>query len=89
MDATEPEWAPHFRMYTYITDELRSLVTACFPVDSARTGVMGHSMGGLGALMIALRNPSVYTCASAFSPICHPSVVRVLAVCRVPWAPVS
>ncbi|MBX9881662.1 MAG: S-formylglutathione hydrolase [Sphingomonas sp.] len=73
VDATETPWAPHFRMRTYIEDELPALIAAHFPVDLARQGVTGHSMGGHGALTIALRDPGRFRSVSAFAPICAPS----------------
>ena len=73
VDATEQPWAPHFQMYTYITDNLRRLVAANFPVDEERFGITGHSMGGHGALTLAMRNPDLYRSVSAFAPIAHPS----------------
>ncbi len=73
VDATEAPWAPHFSMYSYVTDELRALVNAEFPVDPDRHGITGHSMGGHGALTLALRNPDRYRSLSAFAPITHPS----------------
>jgi S-formylglutathione hydrolase len=72
LDATEPPWAQHFQMYTYLTRELPDLVAASFPVDMARQGIFGHSMGGHGALTMALKNPGRYRSVSAFAPICHP-----------------
>ena len=72
VDATAEPWSRHYRMYTYVTQELRALVEAQFPADSARTGIFGHSMGGHGALTIALRNPDRYRSVSAFAPIAAP-----------------
>ena len=72
VDATVEPWSRHYRMYTYVTQELRTLVEAQFPADSARTGIFGHSMGGHGALTIALRNPDRYRSVSAFAPIAAP-----------------
>ena len=77
VDATEAPWAPHFKMRTYIEDELPALVAAEFPVDADRQSIFGHSMGGHGALTIALRNPGRFKSVSAFSPIVAPS--------QVPW----
>jgi S-formylglutathione hydrolase len=74
VDATEPPWAPHYRMYSYVVDELPALIEASFPV-SARRGIFGHSMGGHGALVIALRNPARYQSVSAFAPIANPVAV--------------
>jgi S-formylglutathione hydrolase len=77
VDATQAPWAPHFRMRSYIEDELPTLVAAGFPVDMARQGITGHSMGGHGALTIGLRNPERFRSISAFAPIVAPS--------QVPW----
>lgn len=77
VDATEEPWAKHFRMWTYVTEELPALVEAEFPADVGRQGITGHSMGGHGALTVALRNPGRFRSVSAFSPIVAPS--------RVPW----
>lgn len=72
VNATRDPWAPHFRMYDYIVDELYDLVSADFPVDG-RHAITGHSMGGHGALTIALRNPEKYASLSAFAPIANPT----------------
>lgn len=74
LNATQQPWAKHYRMYDYIVDELPALVEASFPVTTARS-ITGHSMGGHGALVIALRNPGRYRSVSAFSPIVAPSQV--------------
>ncbi len=74
VNATEAPWNHHYRMHDYVVHELPALVESGFPV-SARRGISGHSMGGHGALVCALRNPGRYQSVSAFSPICHPSVV--------------
>ncbi|MDL2356815.1 MAG: S-formylglutathione hydrolase [Pseudomonadota bacterium] len=71
VDATEPPWRAHYRMYSYVL-ELVALVTAQLPVDAARLGIFGHSMGGHGALVLALRNPGLFRSVSAFAPICAP-----------------
>ena len=76
VNATQQPWAPHYRMYDYVVDELPALVQAHFPASDARA-ISGHSMGGHGALVIALRNPGRYRSVSAFSPIVAPS--------QVPW----
>lgn len=76
LNATEAPWAAHFRMYDYLRDELPALIQSQFNV-SARCAISGHSMGGHGALMLALKNPGKYCSASAFAPIVNPS--------RVPW----
>jgi len=72
VDATEPKWAANYRMFSYVTKELPALVKEHFNV-SAKSGVMGHSMGGHGALVSALKCPGAYQSVSAFAPICHPS----------------
>src|SRR5690606_18715915 len=69
VDATEAPWAAHYRMYSYVTQELPALIAAEFPADPARQGVTGHSMGGHGALVCALRNPQTFRSVSAFAPI--------------------
>ncbi|RZA16871.1 MAG: S-formylglutathione hydrolase [Lysobacteraceae bacterium] len=76
VNATQAPWAAHYRMHDYIVDELPALVEAHFPVTAARA-ISGHSMGGHGALVIALRNRDRYRSVSAFSPIVAPA--------RVPW----
>lgn len=76
VDATEAPWSDHYRMYTYVVQELPALIESSFPA-SQRRGISGHSMGGHGALMIALRNPGRYQSVSAFSPIAAPT--------QVPW----
>ena len=73
VDATQEPWAPHFRMYSYVTRDLIETVEAEFPLDGSRRGVLGHSMGGHGALTIALRNPDLFRSVSAFAPIVAPS----------------
>ena len=73
LDATQSPWTPHFSMYSYITQELQTLVASEFPVDANRQGISGHSMGGHGALVLGLRNPSLYKSISAFAPIVAPS----------------
>ncbi|RYD51604.1 MAG: S-formylglutathione hydrolase [Sphingomonadales bacterium] len=77
VDATEAPWDRHFHMRSYIEDELPALIARHFPADMNRQGITGHSMGGHGALTIALRNPERFRSASAFSPIVAPS--------EVPW----
>jgi S-formylglutathione hydrolase len=72
VDATMAPWATHYRMRSYIEQELPALVAAHLPVDMARQGITGHSMGGHGALTIALRNPGVFASVSAFAPISAP-----------------
>ncbi|MDR3508699.1 MAG: S-formylglutathione hydrolase [Caulobacteraceae bacterium] len=73
VDATEAPWAPHFNMYSYVTKDLLAAVEAAFPVDAARRGIFGHSMGGHGALTLALRHPDLFKSVSAFSPIVSPT----------------
>ena len=77
LTATEAPWAKHYRMDRYVTDELQALVASEFPVDPARQGISGHSMGGHGALTLHLKHPELYRSVSAFSPIATPS--------EVPW----
>jgi S-formylglutathione hydrolase len=72
VDATQEPWARNFRMRSYVEKELPALVAAEFPVDMSRQGITGHSMGGHGALTIALRNPGIFRSVSAFSPIVSP-----------------
>lgn len=76
VNATEAPWSDHYRMYDYVVSELPALVEKNFPVSQARS-ISGHSMGGHGALVIALRNPGRYRSVSAFSPIVAPT--------QVPW----
>ena len=73
VDASEEPFAKHYRMRSYIEQELPELVAGQFPADMSRQGIMGHSMGGHGALTIALRNPGRFRAVSAFAPICAPS----------------
>lgn len=77
VDATEDPFASNYRMWSYVTDELPALVAEHFPADVARQSILGHSMGGHGALTVALRHPDRYRAASAFAPIVAPS--------QVPW----
>ena len=77
VDATEPPFERHYRMYSYVTEELPDLIAANFPADMSRQGIMGHSMGGHGAFTVALRNPHRYRSVSAFAPIVAPA--------QVPW----
>lgn len=72
VDATESPWAKHYQMYSYVSEELPALIEANFPVDATRQSIFGHSMGGHGALVCALRNPSRYQSVSAFAPIAAP-----------------
>jgi len=77
LDATQTPWAPHFAMESYLVEELLPLVDANFPTDPGRRGVTGHSMGGHGALTLAMRHPGLFKSLSAFAPIVAPS--------EVPW----
>jgi S-formylglutathione hydrolase len=77
VDATQEPWSKHYRMYSYVRDELRETVINELPVVGDRLGIFGHSMGGHGALMLALRNPDIYRSVSAFAPIAAPT--------RCPW----
>ena len=72
VDATKAPFAQHYRMRSYIEDELAGLIAANFPADMQRQGIMGHSMGGHGALTISLRNPGRFASTSAFAPIVSP-----------------
>jgi S-formylglutathione hydrolase len=73
VDATEAPWSTHYRMYSYVL-ELHRLALRELPVDDARVGIFGHSMGGHGALVLALRNPELFRSVSAFAPISAPSL---------------
>lgn len=77
LNATQAPWSKNFKMYDYIVQELTELVARAFPVNFARFGIAGHSMGGHGALNIALKNPDRFKSVSAFSPIVAPT--------QVPW----
>lgn len=77
VDATQAPWSSRFRMRSYVADELPALIAAHFPVDASRSSICGHSMGGHGALTIALKYPQRYRSVSAFAPIVAPS--------QVPW----
>jgi S-formylglutathione hydrolase len=72
VDATQSPWSAHYRMYSYVTRELPALIDANLPVVAAMRGICGHSMGGHGALVCALRNPELYRSVSAFAPIAAP-----------------
>jgi len=72
VDATEKKWSKHYQMYSYILDELPSVVNSSLPLDPERKSIFGHSMGGHGALVLALRNPARFRSVSAFSPIVNP-----------------
>ena len=94
VDATQAPWSANYRMFSYVTEELPALVDAHFPVDPARRGVFGHSMGGHGALVAALRRPDVFRSCSAFAPISapmecpwgHKALGNYLGHDRVAWA---
>lgn len=75
LDATESPWDKHFNMYTYITKDLIETMGNNFPIDMDKTGIFGHSMGGHGALTIAIKNPELFKSVSAFAPICSPTKV--------------
>jgi len=77
VDATRDPWSRHYRMYSYVTKELPTVIATHFAADRERQGIFGHSMGGHGALVSALRNPQVYRSVSAFAPISAPM--------RCPW----
>ena len=72
VNATQEPWRKHYRMYDYLVDELPAIINREFAVDAERRGISGHSMGGHGALTIALKNPDRYQSVSAFAPICSP-----------------
>ncbi|SFC43716.1 S-formylglutathione hydrolase [Polaromonas sp. OV174] len=73
LDATQAPWAKHYRMESYLTAELLPLLASALPLDAKRIGIFGHSMGGHGALTLALRHPELFKSVSAFAPICAPS----------------
>ena len=73
LDATQAPWSQHYRMESYLTAELLALVAQELPVDAQRLGVFGHSMGGHGALTLALKHPGLFKSVSAFAPICAPT----------------
>lgn len=77
VDATQAPWSSRFRMHSYVVDELPALLAEHFPVDTTRASIFGHSMGGHGALTIALKHPERYRSVSAFAPIVAPT--------QVPW----
>ncbi len=77
LDATEAPWSKNYRMGSYVNEELPALIEANFPIKPGAAGIMGHSMGGHGALVSALRHPGRWQSVSALSPICHPA--------DVPW----
>ncbi|XP_002138009.2 S-formylglutathione hydrolase isoform X1 [Drosophila pseudoobscura] len=73
VDAKQEPWSKHYKMYSYVTEELVELVNANLPVAAGKRGIFGHSMGGHGALICALKNPGLYKSVSAFAPIANPS----------------
>jgi S-formylglutathione hydrolase len=77
LDATQPPWNRHWRMETYVTEELPTVIAGNFPLQADRLGIFGHSMGGHGALTLALRHPHLFHSVSAFAPIAAPM--------RAPW----
>ncbi|MTI09683.1 S-formylglutathione hydrolase [Rhodospirillaceae bacterium RKSG073] len=77
VNATQEPWSKNFHMYDYVTKELYKIICDEFPVDPGRIGITGHSMGGHGALTVAMKNPDLFKSVSAFSPIVAPS--------QVPW----
>ncbi len=81
LDATQAPWATHWRMESYLIKELLPLVSQTLPIDSARLGIFGHSMGGHGALTLAQRYPGVFKSLSAFAPICAPAS----EILQCPW----
>lgn len=95
VNATQSPWAPHFRMWDYVVEELPSVVFDAFPLDREAQGITGHSMGGHGALTIAMTHPDRYRSVSAFAPIAHPTesdwgrkqFTAYLGEDRSTWAP--
>lgn len=95
VDATEPPWSANYRMYSYLVRELPALIGAEFPADMARQAISGHSMGGHGALTLALRNPERFRSVSAFAPIVSPmscpwgekALTGYLGADRTAWRP--
>ncbi|MGB1179814.1 MAG: S-formylglutathione hydrolase, partial [Lentibacter algarum] len=73
VNATQDPWKPHFQMWDYVAEELPALVTSEFAIDAERQAITGHSMGGHGALTLAMGRKGQYRSVSAFSPICHPT----------------
>ena len=94
VDAVEAPWSGHYRMYSFVTEELPAIVASTLPVDPGRQSIFGHSMGGHGALVVALRNPDRYRSVSAFAPIGAPmscpwgekAFTRYLGPDRSRWA---
>ncbi|MGS4946839.1 S-formylglutathione hydrolase [Meridianimarinicoccus sp. RP-17] len=72
VDATQTPWSSHYRMWSYVTKELPALLDASFPIDPDRQAITGHSMGGHGALTVAIHHPDRFASVSAFAPIAHP-----------------
>lgn len=95
VNATQNPWAPHFRMWDYVVEELPALVCENFPLDAQAQGITGHSMGGHGALTIAMTHPDRYRSVSAFAPIANPSdsdwgrkqLTAYLGEDRATWTP--
>jgi S-formylglutathione hydrolase len=93
LDATQPPWSRHFRMYSYVAQELPELIGANFPADMQHESIFGHSMGGHGALTIALKDPRRFRSLSALAPICAPAqthqsvFARYLGEDRATWKP--
>ncbi len=77
LDASAQPWSAHYRMQSYVTEELPALLKPAFALDTSKCGIFGHSMGGHGALTLALKRPDLYRSVSAFAPICAP--------CHCPW----
>jgi S-formylglutathione hydrolase len=75
VDATRSPWSRHFRMYSYVADELPALLAAELPLRTGALGICGHSMGGHGAMVLALRRPDRFRSVSALAPICNPGAV--------------
>ena len=90
VDATSGPWSANYKMWSYVTDELPDLIAENFPIDANRQSIMGHSMGGHGALTIGLTFPDQYKAISAFAPIVAPTLVpwgeKALGTARSPPA---
>lgn len=95
VNATQEPWAPHFRMWDYVAEELPALLARDFPIDAERQSITGHSMGGHGALTLAMGLPGRFRSVSAFAPICNPSasewgrkqLAAYLSEDQAAWAP--
>lgn len=95
VNATQEPWAPHFRMWDYVAEELPALLARDFPIDAERQSITGHSMGGHGALTLAMGLPGRFRSVSAFAPICNPSasewgrkqLAAYLGEDQAAWAP--